>query len=180
MSKRNGKFCPDARDVRFSQYSDFCATVRGIRMKADDISRLAQHFDFGTSVVRSQRDLFNLLHATISSLSSSAPVFVIFHDPRSDLVSLGKLGFEPNYFSKPVLSNSDSSSVGSPGVYTIDTQKLYSAYIQRKVQTGLGECLKNLNIPTKRLHNAGNDAVYTLRLFEELMQRERGSADMTS
>jgi hypothetical protein len=118
-------------------------------------------------MVLAKGQLYNLLHATISSLSS--PVFVIFHDPRADLISLQKLGFDASTFTKTPLaslaesrlrlhSQSKVAQVQMDVVVVADTQKLYSAWKGAKKQIGLGEALKELNVPTRRLHNAGNDA----------------------
>ncbi|BGP50826.1 hypothetical protein JCM10450v2_006752 [Rhodotorula kratochvilovae] len=149
-SKRNGRFAPDARD----------------------------HFDFGRTLHLPQRAIYHTLAALLDSLSAHQHVFLIFHDPRGDLRSLGQIGFdEKRDF------HADLRGLGAPPqegekaaegkVWVVDTQRLFSAWINRKAQIGLEKACIEVKVPTKRLHNAGNDAHYTLDLFERLMNRKR-------
>lgn len=141
--RRNGKFSPDARD----------------------------HFDFGQSLHLPEQVLYNLLHALLETLSSSTPLFLIFHDPRSDLKSIAQLGFDTKTF----IHELRHLGKGKAGVYVVDTQRLYSAWEGVNRQTRLSACCEVLEVPTRRLHNAGNDAHYTLEIFERLMDRSRKS-----
>lgn len=43
----------------------------------------------------------------------------------------------------------------------LDTQKLYAGWVREKKQMKLGTCCEVLEVKTRRLHNAGNDARYT-------------------
>ena len=47
--------------------------------------------------------------------------------------------------------------------HEIDSQALHRSWRQTKDGRGLEHVLSELCIPSKNLHNAGNDAVYTLR-----------------
>ncbi|GAA5996068.1 uncharacterized protein JCM10292_004927 [Rhodotorula paludigena] len=147
-SKRNGRHAPDARD----------------------------HFDFGRSITLSQNSLYHLLSALLTSHSSAHETFLIFHDPRGDMRSLAQLGFDP-----PADFRTDLRQLGAPSekgdahgnIWVVDTQRLFSAWTGRKAQVGLEKACRELEVPTRRLHNAGNDAHYTLDLFERLMDRRR-------
>ncbi|GAA5900944.1 hypothetical protein JCM6882_005985 [Rhodosporidiobolus microsporus] len=150
---RNGRFAPDARD----------------------------HFDFGRTLTLPQQTLYQLLSALLSTLSSTQPVYLIFHDPRADLRSLQHLGFNPDRdFTKdlqklaPALSGSPAPGFELEGrVWVLDTQRLFEAWTGRKCQIGLEKACTEMDVPTKRLHNAGNDSHYTLDLFERLMDPSR-------
>ncbi|GAA6054447.1 hypothetical protein JCM3770_007221 [Rhodotorula araucariae] len=152
-SKRNGRFAPDARD----------------------------HFDFGRTIHLPQRTIYHTLAALLDSLSAHQHVFLIFHDPRADLRCLGQIGFDADRYFHSDLRDLGASPQGSEKVtegkvWVVDTQRLFSAWINRKAQIGLEKACTEVKVPTKRLHNAGNDAHYTLDLFERLMNRKRAVA----
>lgn len=109
-----------------------------------------QHFDFGRSLTLPESTLFNLLHALFETLSSSSPLFLIFHDARSDLRSLQQLGFDVASFARGLGGMAKTS-----GVSVIDTQSLYSGWTGVNKQIRLETCCQVLEVPTKRLHNAG-------------------------
>ncbi|BGP42646.1 hypothetical protein JCM10449v2_006658 [Rhodotorula kratochvilovae] len=149
-SKRNGRFAPDARD----------------------------HFDFGRTLHLPQRAIYHTLAALLDSLSAHQHVFLIFHDPRGDLRSLGQIGFDEKRDFHADLRGlgappQDGEKAAEGKVWVVDTQRLFSAWINRKAQIGLEKACIEVKVPTKRLHNAGNDAHYTLDLFERLMNRRR-------
>lgn len=139
LHRRNGRWSPDARDVR--SFSSVC-----LRFKSSYFSSL-QHFDFGTSVQLRLTQTFNLLHATLETLSSNQPLFLIFHDPRADLRALHTLGFEHEVFAKTV-ADAAASNAGIPkeGMILSDTQALYSAWAGVPVQTGLSKCCEALQV----------------------------------
>ncbi|GAA5877912.1 hypothetical protein JCM16303_000279 [Sporobolomyces ruberrimus] len=139
---RNGRFAPDARD----------------------------HFDFGRTLVLPSRALYYLLHALFSTLSTTHPLFLVFHDPRGDIRALSKLGFDSEKVFLRDLRNLGKKRDGG-GIWVVDTQRVFSAWFGRKDQIGLEKACKEVEVPTKRLHNAGNDAHYTLTLLERLMDR---------
>ncbi|GAA5860767.1 hypothetical protein JCM1840_001956 [Sporobolomyces johnsonii] len=146
--RRNHRFAPDARD----------------------------HFDFGRTLTLPLPTLKSLLHALLASLSSTSPVFLIFHDPNMDLRALAKLGFDVRREFECDLTRVAQREAGQGGVWVVDTQRLFEGWMERRGQVGLEKACKELEVPTKRLHNAGNDAHYTLDLFERLMDRARRPA----
>jgi hypothetical protein len=117
--------------------------------------------------------LSDLLQGTIAILSK--PIFIIFHDPRVDLRAL-KLAIGIDHGAFTVLSSAGypirfPTPINSTPPIIVDTQRLYAAWkgrpgFQVKLQTALLE----FHVPTRRLHNAGNDAHYTLLLCEALMR----------
>ncbi|KAM0791744.1 hypothetical protein ACM66B_004011 [Microbotryomycetes sp. NB124-2] len=127
------------------------------------------HFDFGKSTELKLSAIRNLLHALFSSISSSSRLFLVFHDPRADLKSLYQLGFKPHKLQFRL----GHAPLEQTGTYVIDTQSIYSAWAHDVKQRSLNLCCTNLEVPTKRLHNAGNDAVYTRLLLEAMMDTSK-------
>ncbi|GAA6016827.1 hypothetical protein JCM10207_003265 [Rhodosporidiobolus poonsookiae] len=144
---RNGRYAPDARD----------------------------HFDFGRTLTLPQDTLHTLLSALLSTLSATQPVYLVFHDPRGDLRALTQLGFDPSTeFEREGDLHRIAEDGGQRGlepgrIWITDTQRLFSAWLGRKNQVGLEKACDEFKVPTRRLHNAANDAHYTLALFERLM-----------
>ncbi|GAA5887158.1 hypothetical protein JCM5296_001614 [Sporobolomyces johnsonii] len=146
-ARRNGRYSPDARD----------------------------YFDFGRTLTLPHKTVYYLLHALFSTLSSSSPVYLIFHDPRGDLRALANLGFDVERDFQHELKGLGQAKRGNEGggVWIVDTQRLFGAWLEKKDQIGLEKACAEFKIPTERPHNAGNDAHYTLDLFERLMDRSR-------
>jgi DNA polymerase III alpha subunit (gram-positive type) len=81
--------------------------------------------------------------------NETCDVVLVGHDIQSDIQYLSRVGFETNQL---------------PGLIgNIDTQSIYRAYKDDGQSRSLGYVLSQLGIAYKNLHNAGNDAVYTLR-----------------
>lgn len=120
-------------------------------------TRFVQHFDFGRTLTLPSGALFYLLHALFSTLSATHPLFLIFHDPRGDIKALTKLGFDPQKeFERDLMQFGKRREGG--GIWVVDTQRVFGGWLGRKGQIGLEKACVEVNVPTKRLHNAGNDA----------------------
>lgn len=145
--RRNGRYCPDARE----------------------------HFDFGTTEKHPAATISHRLATNFAHLPK--PLLIMCHDPRSDLTALQMLGIAVDDFNTDLAELLDETGrlrtdgAAKEGIWLVDTQKLYSAFVGDKKQSSLETCCAVLRVPTQRLHNAGNDAVYTLNLFELLMDR---------
>lgn len=145
--KRNGRFVPDARD----------------------------HFDFGATTIISESLLADRLATTLNTFSTApnGPLLLLCHDPRAEITALKMLNIDADAF-KTGLGGLLATLRGggkAEGVWVVDTQDLYRGWRGEKKQEKLENCCSVLQVPTRRLHNAGNDAVYTLMLFEKLMNR---------
>lgn len=74
---------------------------------------------------------------------------LVGHDIKSDIKYLSTIGFPIDQL---------------PGLIgNVDTQAIYRAWKDGTKSPSLGSVLVDLDIRYKNLHNAGNDAVYTLR-----------------
>lgn len=98
------------------------------------------------------------------------------HDPRSDITALHLLGIDTQSYQRQ-LSAFASSSPPTSGVWILDTQVIFTGWARAKRKAKLEICCQELSVPTRRLHNAGNDAHATLLLLEAMLVKERdGSA----
>ncbi|GAA5940039.1 hypothetical protein JCM3775_003259 [Rhodotorula graminis] len=113
------------------------------------------------------------LAAVIHTLSYQKQLFLIFHDPRGDLRALDLLGFDTARDFHTNLRMLEPLSADERVARVVDTQRLFSAWVGRAPRTGLDRACAELQVRTDRelFHNAGNDAHYTLALFERLMNR---------
>ncbi|KAG9384768.1 hypothetical protein A1F94_004315 [Pyrenophora tritici-repentis] len=93
------------------------------------------------------------------SMESTEPRRIIFlgHDTMSDIDYLKKLQFDP---SKENI------------VELMDTATMYRVWHRDQQSTGLGKILADLDIAGWNLHNAGNDAVYTVQAMLAVCVRE--------
>lgn len=94
---RNGRFAPDARDVSSFSFPFLRDNARKESMINEFMfapSLVLKHFDFGRTLTLPSSALYYLLHALFQTLSSTHPLFLVFHDPRGDLKALNKLGFD--------------------------------------------------------------------------------------
>ncbi|BGP12096.1 hypothetical protein JCM10213_005203 [Rhodosporidiobolus nylandii] len=178
-AKRNGRYCPDARD----------------------------HFQLGTSLTLSTAALSLYLRQLLRQAPpppspaakgpsfpnappippiSSGPLLLLLHDPRGDLVSLAQLDLQMNLFER-VLPPASSPAFASPpspsrpNEFLLDTQHLYSGWSRRKKQSRLEDACAALGVALSSgdpiaAHNAGNDAWGTLRAFVRLMGMAIGSS----
>jgi hypothetical protein len=82
-------------------------------------------------------------------ISQNRHVVFVAHDTGSDIKYLASIGFDV---------------LGLPGlVEELDTKEIHLAWKESDQGKSLASVLNDLCIHSKHLHNAGNDAVYTLR-----------------
>jgi DNA polymerase III alpha subunit (gram-positive type) len=74
---------------------------------------------------------------------------LVFHDSASDIKFLEALKYDVTE-AKSVLE-------------IVDTRDMYQHGVKASQPAGLERVLAELNIPSRYLHNAGNDAVYTMQ-----------------
>ncbi|RKP26707.1 hypothetical protein SYNPS1DRAFT_27613 [Syncephalis pseudoplumigaleata] len=109
---------------------------------------LRDNFVFGKSTWVSLKEIVKTIQA---DLDTEAPLVFIGHDVRGDIKYLESIGV----------------TVPDTAI-TLDTAKLHCAITGAEQTTSLGKMLDYLNIDHFFLHNAGNDAHYTLQAFLEL------------
>ncbi|BGP26914.1 hypothetical protein JCM10295v2_005876 [Rhodotorula toruloides] len=127
-------------------------------------------FQFGRSLVYDQHKIATLLQGMLANYATSKTLYLIFHDPNMDLKALHQLGFDvKNDFAYDLRKLGSQSEEGK--CWVVDSQSLFSGWMARKCQVGLLQACEQVDVKPKALHNAGNDAHYTLELFEKLMDR---------
>jgi len=102
-----------------------------------------------------------------SSLRRHGPVFLVFHDHHQDIKYLKFPDIDAplsglNHFLPDVMPEE--------GLYVVDTTEVYAGL--EGSSTGntksLDRVCKQMQINTKDLHNAGNDAYYTLEILKSM------------
>jgi hypothetical protein len=86
-------------------------------------------------------------------------IVLVGHDINTDVSYLKRLDFNP--------STEISNLLG-----TLDSATLYSAWRRESQKTSLGKVLGGFDIISWNLHNAGNDAVYTIQAMLAVCVRE--------
>ncbi|KAJ6598966.1 hypothetical protein DFH09DRAFT_1129679 [Mycena vulgaris] len=122
------------------------------------------HYNFGDSVEVSKLDLKDTISRLISGMLENGPVFLVFHDPSQDLKTFKILDI-------PLDGAVDSLPEATPseGIFIVDTAMLFGALEGEGNNTrGLQQVCNHLQISTDYLHNAGNDAWYTLLALREM------------
>lgn len=113
-------------------------------------------FNFGTSEFIKLADIQKVLVSIFEDPCGEVPgpdiprrqIVLVGHALKNDIDFLSKLGFSPLCREKNILR-------------TVDTQTLCRS--SKRQQTGLSKILAALEIGPTNLHNAGNDAHYTLQ-----------------
>ncbi|KAJ7630029.1 hypothetical protein DFH06DRAFT_1102028 [Mycena polygramma] len=108
--------------------------------------------------------VFNL----ISGMHVHGPVYLVFHDQRGDMKTLNGLG-------APVETAVSRlpDMVPTEGIFIVDTQVLFGALIGKSHnREKLERICVQLGIQPSNLHNAGNDAHYTLDALREMASGE--------
>ncbi|KAF4438468.1 ATP-dependent DNA helicase 2 subunit 2 [Fusarium austroafricanum] len=106
-------------------------------------------FDFGTSIFPRKAKVADAIMGIFNPwLSSQRNIVIVGHDIKQDM----------NYFKEMGLDLRFLGGLAEP----IDTQEIHQAWCCTARQRGLVAVLNDLDIENKNLHNAGNDAHYTL------------------
>lgn len=108
------------------------------------------------------------LDPSIVNADGKRNLIFVGHDPNQDISYLHKLGYNP-------LNLSNLIEV------PIDTKQLHQHWKRDTQGTSLGRILAELDIIGWKLHNGGNDAVYTMQALVALCVREaslRGTQEL--
>ncbi|ORY94070.1 ribonuclease H-like domain-containing protein [Syncephalastrum racemosum] len=132
----------------------------------DDVK---ENFNFGTSVWCTQKQALEELRKDLAwSVERDGGYILLGHSLGSDIKFLEKAGFLwPTRTGETCLNMHDCDAV----LHQIDTEELYAATIKDLHNPpSLGQTLSNFGIETWHLHNAGNDAHYTMELLWQLVR----------
>ncbi|SCV67931.1 BQ2448_52 [Microbotryum intermedium] len=145
-----------------------------------------KYFSFGDSQIVPQSSLTIILQRLLHpSPPPPYPILLILHAPGADLFALALLGVDVPLFRttlEPLLRPRLSST---PGTFILDTQALYRGWSKVNSQPtmqnvgrepkliSLGDAVQRVGLaPGEDLHNAGNDAYYTWKVFECMMNKD--------
>ncbi|GAA6033217.1 hypothetical protein JCM8097_003000 [Rhodosporidiobolus ruineniae] len=181
LRRRNGRFAPDARD-----HFDFGRSL--ILPQASLFHLLSALF----STLSATQPVYLIFHDPRGDLRALERLGFSLNDFETDLRNLGgatavaavegagaaaggkKRKKRAAAFASPSPSPAPEGPADGPGkLWVVDTQRMFEAWIKRRCQVGLERACTEVEVPTKRLHNAGNDAHYTLDLFERLCDPAR-------
>ncbi|KAJ3488380.1 hypothetical protein NLI96_g2905 [Meripilus lineatus] len=120
-----------------------------------------QNYQFGTSFKVDKKQFKANVCELLERYRSDGPVFLVFHDHNQDVKYLRGPGIEAPIEDLTILL---PDTTPTEGLYVIDTAELFAALegSETKQNQSLQTVCRRLKIPTKFLHNAGNDAHYTM------------------
>jgi len=117
------------------------------------------YFNFGESEVEKLKDIYRELKNDFEKVN-----YLVGHGINNDIRFLKKIKVDVSKFKKM----NSGSKIDDYGI--IETMDLFSGFFLTK-PVGLEKSLRRLEISYKRLHNAGNDAYYTMKVFLEIIKR---------
>ncbi|KAJ6628714.1 hypothetical protein B0H10DRAFT_1777313 [Mycena sp. CBHHK59/15] len=127
-----------------------------------------EHYNFGQTQEETISELKTKISSLISDLHRYGPVYLVFHDYTQDMKTLTMLG-------APVENAAYAIPDTTPkeGIFIVDTTALFGALEgEGNNKRGLQQVCNHLRIETEYLHNAGNDAHYTLLALREMASGE--------
>ncbi|AEO57615.1 hypothetical protein MYCTH_101870 [Thermothelomyces thermophilus ATCC 42464] len=162
----------EARHIRVKENS-WATNSRFVRGCAD-------HFSFGTTEFVRESDIAQLLKGVIDDATfvdrvdgtkKPRPVVLVFHESSSDIKYLKSV----SYYVEAARNV----------IEVIDTRTMHQHLVRSNDSASLANVLGHLGIPCQYLHNAGNDAVYTLQAMiglaakklEASLQRRRDKTE---
>ncbi|EPQ59436.1 hypothetical protein GLOTRDRAFT_35133 [Gloeophyllum trabeum ATCC 11539] len=124
------------------------------------------NFLFGTSETISKKAFKQRITDLLSEWTKTGPLFLVFHDARSDINYLKSKSVEaPLGFVNYALPDVSPDE----GIYVVDTADLFAALEGDSARKrSLEQMCRHLQIPTDYLHNAGNDSHYTLLALKSM------------
>ncbi|KAG7449106.1 uncharacterized protein BT62DRAFT_985479 [Guyanagaster necrorhizus] len=124
------------------------------------------NYDFGESQVISKRELPKFIEKMIQDLAEYGAIFLVFHDNSQDIKYLRQIEAPIEGYSHIL-----PDAVPETGVYVVDTADLFGGLLGEDSpgnKRGLEQMCHHLLVPTQHLHNAGNDAYYTLTALKSM------------
>ncbi|KAG6821622.1 hypothetical protein H0H93_000131 [Arthromyces matolae] len=115
-------------------------------------------YGFGESKLVKKALLSKAINDFIIELGEYGPVFLVFHDNHQDIKYLKSL----NVSLEGLKYIDHVEKFPDGGLFVVDTSDLFAALEGVTDRRGLGRMCHLIQIPTRNLHNAGNDAYYTL------------------
>ncbi|THH32888.1 hypothetical protein EUX98_g1293 [Antrodiella citrinella] len=119
-----------------------------------------ERYNFGTSEVIKKKEFKPRIASFLNEAKVYGPVFLVFHDPSQDIKTLREI-------EAPItnLSHLLPDLPPSEGLFVIDTAEMFAALEGETSanKRGLEQVCRHLTHNPQFLHNAGNDAYWTLQ-----------------
>ncbi|TDL29582.1 hypothetical protein BD410DRAFT_780030 [Rickenella mellea] len=119
-----------------------------------------EHYEFGLSQIVDKITFKRMICDMINGFADQGPLFLVFHDGSQDIKYLNSASITAPLNGLTYLL---PESAPDTGLYVVDTSDMFAAMEgyagERSAFVRMANLLK---IPTAYLHNAGNDAHYTL------------------
>ncbi|KAF8917973.1 hypothetical protein CPB85DRAFT_1374067 [Mucidula mucida] len=124
------------------------------------------NYDYGESEIIPRNGFLKVITDTFERLSAHGPVFLVFHDANGDLKTLERINAPMKSLSLLL-----PDRVPTTGMFLVDTSDLFAALLGDESfnRHKLEKVCHHLQIPkVKHLHNAGNDAHFTLEALRSM------------
>lgn len=128
----------------------------------------------------SESDICIKLQFLITKYSRNQPLILLFHSASAEISYFEIMGIDlhgyPTRIPQRLLDGCSASNRKESII--LDTQRLWKSFIKgtdedvKDPVTALNKVCRKLGLPTKHLHNAGNDALYTLQVFMKMAEKE--------
>ena len=112
------------------------------------------------TIIRSVLEPQTVDGLTVASYAEDRKVVIVGHDVESDITAIKTLGYDIRAANKQLLE-------------IVDTKDIHRHYRRMQNPASLEKVLMDLGILCRNLHNAGNDAVYTLQALLGLAIKKR-------
>jgi len=128
-------------------------------------------YNFGKSEKISRSTFKNRVGSLLNGLRESGPLYLVFHDNNQDIKYM-----KSSTIDAPLedLSFILPDNTPETGLFVVDTSDLFGALTGSAAgqRRSLEKTCRMLQITTMFLHNAGNDAHYTLEAMKEMAKGE--------
>jgi hypothetical protein len=110
------------------------------------------HAPFGVHTSNTPEDEVSSIALRELDLNEKRNLVFLGHDTLGDVRYLQQLGYDPMKMENIIEA--------------MDTAKMYQAWRRDRQPTSLGRIMNDFDVAVWKLHNAGNDAVYTVSLYD--------------
>jgi hypothetical protein len=117
------------------------------------------HYNFGKSEIKELKEIIRELNEDLKKVN-----YIVGQGINNDIKDLKEINVDISKYKKM-----RATTVYEYGI--IETMDLYMGYNTCYKHAKLEDELNNLNISYERLHNAGNDAYYTMKFFVEVLKK---------
>ncbi|KAF9534229.1 hypothetical protein CPB83DRAFT_843895 [Crepidotus variabilis] len=123
------------------------------------------HYNFGDSQIIKRKAFISMINSMFASLRHQQPVFLVFHDAKQDLKYLNEMKVDLESLSYLI-----PESTNATGLFVVDTAELIAALLGDNSgnNKGLEDTCRLLQLHPKNMHNAGNDAHYTMLAMQTM------------